>query len=85
MTWQQRLAALTLAGGTLLGACSSSPEVRPNTDLGVPVCNGNPDPCCNDPAPINPTGCAIKRACLASGYDWAEAYNVCLTDGGVRD
>jgi hypothetical protein len=53
MTWEMRLAALLLAGGTIAG-CSSSNNAPPpeGFDAGpFPGCraNGSGDPCCDQP------------------------------------
>jgi hypothetical protein len=91
MTWQQRLRALTLAGGALVAGCNNGLPPQgggdmASTDLSFSfVCNANPDPCCNDPTPQLPSLCAAKKKCIADGDDWSDAHEVCLRDGGTRD
>lgn len=65
MTWQQRLAALVLAGGALaVAGCGDDSAMHGGQDLSVVdmavnvigTCNGNPDPCC-----LHPTGPTCPR------------------------
>jgi hypothetical protein len=49
--WRSRLLELALAGGLATGC------------YGIPPCNANPDPCCNNQ---DPTVCAQDKQCAAA-------------------
>lgn len=77
MGWQQRIAELALAGGTLIGQLGCG-------DHAIPACNANPDPCCSDPSgSVCATVTRERQECAAAGGTYFVGGRVCeLPDGG---
>jgi len=78
MNWQQRITQILLAGGTIATAAGCGEAAK------IPggVCNANPDPCCNNQAPV---ACRQLTECRDGGgtfvdYDSGTCH---LPDGGT--
>ncbi len=84
--WKSRLRDIAALGGLALATTQGS--------CGVPNCNANPDPCCQDPGGA---ACKAVEACTASpnqaccymlnttNYALYQACEPLLSDGGSHD